>query len=152
MGPFQPTGAFQQDLAPQPGAVPHESATIGPDRWGGKRTSLPVKPRPPAHPVTRDQKRSLFLHAAIAEELKNRPIEVVEIARRNISRMRSRNPGAWKLLDEWEQIVEGTTDEIVARMLDPSDRGQNLRQVTPFAGVLTPTQRFDVYRSFANRE
>lgn len=97
---------------------------------------------------TRDQERSLHLHAAISRALRARGAEVVEIARRNISRMQSLNPHALPLLDEWEQILEGTTDQIVARMLDPSEHGRDLRQVTPFAGVLTRAQRAAVYKSF----
>ena len=58
------------------------------------------------------------------------------------------NPNASPLLDEWERILEGTVNHIVARMLDPSEHGRDLRQVTPFAGVLKPAQRAAVYRSF----
>ena len=99
-------------------------------------------------PFTRDQERSLYLHAAISQELRTRGTAVIDIARRNISRMRSINPHASPLLDEWERILDGTINQIVARMLDPSEHGRDLRQVTPFAGVLTPTQRAAVYRSF----
>ena len=99
-------------------------------------------------PLTRDQERSMFLHAAIAKELRVRGAEVVEVAQRNISRMRSMNPHASPLLDECEKILQGTIDQIVGRMLDPSEHGCDLRQVTPFAGVLTPAQRAAAYRSF----
>ena len=99
-------------------------------------------------PLTRDQERSLFLHAAIAKELRVRGTEVIEIARRNISLMRSVNPHASPLLDEWEQILQGRIDQIVARMLDPGEPGRDLRQVSPFAGVLTAAQRLAVYESF----
>ncbi|WP_420618032.1 helix-turn-helix domain-containing protein [Candidatus Poriferisocius sp.] len=99
-------------------------------------------------PLTRDQARSLALHGAIARELRAQGGEFLEIARRNISRMRSLNPHASPLLDEWERIIEGTADQIVARMLDPSEHGRDLRQVTPFAGVLSPAQRAAAYESF----
>ena len=98
--------------------------------------------------LTRDQERSLFLHAAIAKELRVRQTEIIAVARRNISRMRSVNPHAWRLLDDWERILQGTTSQIVACMLDPSEHGRDLRQVSPFAGVLTLEQRIGVYRSF----
>ena len=102
--------------------------------------------------LTRDQERSLFLHAAIAEELRARGTEVIEIARRNIFRMRSANPHASPLLNEWERILQRTSDHIVVRMLDPSEHGRDLRQVSPFAGVLTAAQRLAVYRSFRGAE
>lgn len=98
--------------------------------------------------LTRDQERSLFLHAAIAKELTARGTEILNTARENILRMRSANPHASPLLDEWEWILHGTTSQIVARMLDPSDHGRDLRQVSPFAGVLTSAQRVAVYQSF----
>ena len=103
-------------------------------------------------PFTRDQRRSLYLHAAIAKELSNRHTEVIEIARQNIDKMRSVNPHAWRLLDEWERILRLTPSQIGACMLDPSEHARDLRQVTPFAGVLTPAQRADVYRSFRSAE
>ena len=99
-------------------------------------------------PMTRDQQRSLHLHAAIAKELKARESEVMEIARQNLSLMRTVNPDAWPLLDRWERILQETIDQVVIRMLDPSELGRDLRQVSPFAGVLTAAQRVAVYRSF----
>ena len=99
-------------------------------------------------PFTRDQARSMALHIAISQEWRKREREIIGIGRRNITRMRAQNPHASPLLEEWERILEGTTEQILARMLDPGERGRELRQVTPFAGVLTPAKRTAVYRSF----
>ena len=109
------------------------------------------RPPVPGAKLTRDQARSLFLHAAVAQEMRSRGTEGIEIARRNIAHMRSVNPHAAPLLDEWERILQGTIDQIIASMLDPSVHGQDLRQVTPFGGILTPAQRTDVYRQFGER-
>lgn len=98
--------------------------------------------------LTRDQERSLVLHKAIAKELRARETEVLQIARQNILRMRSVNPHATPLLDEWERILQGTIDQIVACFLDPGEHSRDLRQVSPFAAVLTAAQRVAVYRSF----
>ena len=99
---------------------------------------------------TRDQARSLALHVIIAQEVRGRRSEVLDIAYRNIKRMRSNNPHASALLEEWERILSGSTQQIVSRMLDPSEHGRDLRQVTPFAGVLSPTKRTAFYRSCQN--
>ena len=109
------------------------------------------RPPVPGAKLTRDQARSLFLHAAVAQEMRSRGTEGIEIARRNIAHMRSVNPHAAPLLDEWERILQGTIDQIIASMLDPSVHGQDLRQVTPFGGILTPAQRTDVYQQFGER-
>jgi hypothetical protein len=41
---------------------------------------------------------------------------------------------------------------VVDVLLDPHPRARELRQVTPFAGVLSPAERADVYRHFAGSE
>lgn len=99
-------------------------------------------------PMTRDQRRSLALHQAIAAELAARPHSVLETAHRNIAVMRAATPGAAHLLDEWDRILRLPTGLVASRMLDPSDHGRDLRQVTPFAGVLDARSRAAVYRAF----
>ena len=64
--------------------------------------------------LTREDRRSLALHEAIARRL----IE---------------DPG-------------------VDVLLDPRPRARELRQVTPFAGILSPAERAEVYRRFAASE
>ncbi|MGH9011983.1 MAG: helix-turn-helix domain-containing protein [Acidimicrobiia bacterium] len=98
--------------------------------------------------MTRDQRRSLALHLAIAAELAARPESVLETARRNIAVMRAAVPGAGHLLDEWNRILRLPTGLVASRMLDPSDHGRDLRQVTPFAGILDARSRGAVYRAF----
>ena len=103
-------------------------------------------------PLTRDQARSLALHARIAQKLHRRGTSVIEAARRNVVLMKARSPHAAPLLDEWGRILEGTTNQIIARMLDPGEHGRDLRQVTPFAGVLTPAERAAAYASFRSSD
>ena len=66
--------------------------------------------------------------------------------------MWDRNPHAHDLLGEWREILSRPTDEIVEAMLDPGLRARDLRQVTPFAGVLDAPERTRVYREFARGE
>lgn len=98
--------------------------------------------------MTRDQRRSLALHVAIAGELAARPDEVVETARRNVAVMRVAGQGAGALLAEWERILDLPPVLVASRMLDPSEHGRDLRQVTPFSGVLSAGARAAVYRAF----
>lgn len=99
-------------------------------------------------PMTRDQFRSIALHQAIARQLVDQPEAVVAKARQNLKVMGRSNPNARPLLEEWNAILGSSTTEIVSQMLDPSEHGRDLRQVTPFAGVLTARQRAVVYRAF----
>lgn len=102
--------------------------------------------------MTREDRRSLFLHQAITEQLRRSPDPVVRKARRNLRRMLDRHPEAGRLLNDWMRILEGPVEQMIAAMTDTSVRARALRQVTPFAGVLTADQRAGVYREFRRRE
>jgi transcriptional regulator with XRE-family HTH domain len=102
--------------------------------------------------MTREDRRSLFLHQAIAEQLRRSPEGVIRKARRNLRRMREGHPDAGPLLNEWVRILEGPVDQIIAVMTDQSPDSRELRQVTPFAGVLTAAQRAQAYQEFRRRE
>lgn len=102
--------------------------------------------------LTREDRRSLSLHRAIAEVLRRSPEATISHAGRNLQRMIGLHRGASALLDEWGRILERPIDEIVSAMIDPDMHARDLRQVTPFAGVLGATERTQVYRAFAAGE
>jgi hypothetical protein len=102
--------------------------------------------------MTREERRSLHLHRAIARRLERFPEEVLARARDTLSLMRSKHPEASQLFREWEVILDRPVSEIVSALIDPSSHGRELRQVTPFAGVLTAEERTEVYRSFREEE
>ena len=102
--------------------------------------------------MTREDRRSLALHRAIADRLVESPRDVLEKAQRNLLLMQNRHPHAHSLLAEWGEILLKPVDEIAVALLDPSLRGRDLRKVTPFAGVLSAADRAKVYRQFARRE
>ena len=51
---------------------------------------------------------------------------------------------------EWLIILQRPWEEVRAVLLDESDEGQRLRQNDPFCGVLTPQERWAIYRESAN--
>jgi DNA-binding XRE family transcriptional regulator len=99
-------------------------------------------------PMSREEARSVALHQEIAGVLGSDPERVLRLARMNVARMRAANPNAAILLDEWNRILDIPVQFVVSRMLDPSEHGRELRQVSPFAGVLDARQRAAVYRAF----
>lgn len=105
---------------------------------------------PPA--MTREDRRSLALHRAIADRLTADPTTTLNHARRNLTLMRDRNPRADNLLAEWDNILSRPVDAIVNTMLDANQSARDLRKVTPFAGVLGPKERTLIYRQFARRD
>lgn len=99
-------------------------------------------------PLTREDRRSLELHRAIARRLTTDPRTVVAHARRNLARMRRRNRHAAKLLREWEVILDRPVPALVATLTSSSDWARQLRHVTPFAGILSAGERAAVYDAF----
>lgn len=47
---------------------------------------------------------------------------------------------------EWQTLLERPWEEVRAILLDESDEGQRRRQTDPFCGILTPDERWQIYR------
>jgi hypothetical protein len=52
---------------------------------------------------------------------------------------------------EWLNLLEKPWEEVRAILLDESDEGQRLRQTDPFCGILTPAERWEIYRQARER-
>jgi len=103
-------------------------------------------------PLTREERRSLFLHRAIARKLVEDPEPVLQRARRTLKLMWEMHPGARPLLREWQVLLDRAVLELVPVLLDLEPRARELRHVTPFAGVLSARERAEVYEAFRNAE
>jgi hypothetical protein len=53
---------------------------------------------------------------------------------------------------EWMAILERPWPEIRSVLLDDSEEGKRLRQNDPFCGILTPAERWEIYREAARNE
>jgi transcriptional regulator with XRE-family HTH domain len=102
--------------------------------------------------MTREERRSLFLHHAIVRRLREDPDAVLARARRNLATMRRSSPGAEALLREWDVLLDRPLDGLLAQILDPGEHARELRHVTPFAGVLSASERAETYRAFREAE
>jgi transcriptional regulator with XRE-family HTH domain len=102
--------------------------------------------------LTREDRRSLALHEAIARLLLEDPEAAIRRARKTLDLMMERHPGAAPLLTEWDRILDRPASEIAEVLIDPGSRARELRQVTPFAGLLSPAQRAETYKRFRTSE
>lgn len=92
--------------------------------------------------MSRDQRRSLWPADATAGKIAVDPDGCLEIARKNLRAMRTRSRGeSRKWLDEWERLLDGSIDRLLDVCTSRSLRGRELRQNSPFAGVLGPDER-----------
>ncbi|HEX9564515.1 MAG TPA: helix-turn-helix transcriptional regulator [Gemmatimonadaceae bacterium] len=103
-------------------------------------------------PLTREDHRSLELHRAIAARLEADPKAVLALARRNLTTMRAHPAQAMQLLREWGVILDRPLPALLPVLTDPGEWARELRQVTPFSGVLSAAERNATYRAFADAE
>lgn len=102
--------------------------------------------------LTREERRSLALHRAIAERLEQDPKGVLAQARTSLARMSARSGEATHLLREWKVILDRPVEALLPVLTDPGEWARELRHVTPFSGVLSAAERTAVYRAFADDE
>jgi hypothetical protein len=83
------------------------------------------------------------LHKALLAKLIGDLGEVRTRARRNLARSRSvvRGRQAQDWLDEWSRLIDGPPSELVEVFLGEDEHSIDLRQVSPFAGVLSEDER-----------
>ena len=93
---------------------------------------------------------SLELARRVAERMRWQP-EVVDFARANLVRWSQQNtsvPSLLRCYAEWRQILARPVEEICELLCSESDNAQRLRQNSPFAGVLSPAEVWEVKARF----
>jgi hypothetical protein len=91
---------------------------------------------------------SLEMARIVAAGLPDHP-EWLDLARTNLDNWSKRNHDAPRLLrnyDEWRRLLELPVPEICALLTAETDRSRRLRLNTPFAGVLSPQEVWDIKR------
>lgn len=100
--------------------------------------------------ISEEELRSLWLHRAIAAKIQDDPERARAVARENIAIRRAADEPAraeaWR--HAWEALLDGPLDLLLATLCSTSSRAAQLRQTAPFAGLLSPQERWSVYRSF----
>ncbi|ROO87860.1 hypothetical protein EDD29_5507 [Actinocorallia herbida] len=92
--------------------------------------------------LSREAERSLWLNRAVVAELESDADRVLGTARRNLERMRGRegwghNP--WFV--RWRIVLDSGVDAVIEVLLSRDPEAVELRQNTPFAGVLAQEDR-----------
>ncbi len=93
--------------------------------------------------LTRDQERSLWLHRIGAGKLGIDPAGGVGRAPENLTRLREIHPRgvAARYLAEWQLLLAGNLDDTLDLLTSRSPRAIELRQNSPFSGVLPEDER-----------
>jgi transcriptional regulator with XRE-family HTH domain len=103
----------------------------------------------PERPLERREERvSLEMHRLIAIRLIEDPQRVLSVMPANISRMRTIVHGTLvqKWLDDWERLAERPVWEIVRVLLSTAPFAIEMRQNSPFNGILSEEERMEAIR------
>jgi len=104
--------------------------------------------------MTEEQRKQLWMHQALLTHLLTRPKEVMGLARENIRRWSSMHRADGRTvayLREWDSILDQGLEETVDTILSTSPRARELRQNSPFAGVLSQAERTQALRTFREK-
>lgn len=123
-----------------------ESVRVGRHRRIRRSAVLEVLPAP----ARRDVQRLLWLHGAVAGRLVLDPDRVIAKAKANLSRLQSihRRGRVASLLAEWSRILDRGVDAVFDALTSRTPRAAELRQNSPFAGVLPEATRNRVLEAF----
>lgn len=95
----------------------------------------------------RIDQRSLALHRAIAGKLRENPA-LIEIARDNLNRWSQTANRSQPYWDAWREILTRPLPEVLTLLIEESESMTAMRQATPFAGVLEPSERWAIFEKF----
>jgi excisionase family DNA binding protein len=101
-------------------------------------------------PLSRDQRQSVWLHAAVAGHLVADPAGTIARARTNLERMRAIHPTgmAARWLADWQSVLDRGPEAVLEALTARGPLAIELRQSSPFAGVLSSDGRETVLRAF----
>jgi excisionase family DNA binding protein len=101
--------------------------------------------------LTREEEKSLRLHQALLTPMLTEPNAVIAKARHNLDRwtgMHRSDGMAMLYFDKWNRVLDQGLDALVDVLISTSQEARELRQNSPFAGVLPNETRLQVLRTF----
>ena len=104
--------------------------------------------------TTRETAVSLALGRLVASAVLRNPTPHLERARCRVAAIlegQAGPPGQRLWATEWQRLLDGPLEAVVAALIDPGERGYELRQNMPFTGLLGDEERLEAVRR-ASRE
>ena len=93
----------------------------------------------------RNEERSIALHQAVADRLREDPT-LIGRARGRIDTWLAEGRIHQLYGETWQRLLSGPLDRLLAVLTHDDDRARALRQCSPFAGVLDPRTRWRIWR------
>ena len=104
--------------------------------------------------LNRDQRQSLWLHGAVAGHLTADPVGTLARARTNLERLRTAHPKGMsaRWLQTWQSVLDLGPEAVLQTLTSQTPLAIDLRQNSPFAGVLPDEERRRVLGAFRERD
>lgn len=93
--------------------------------------------------------RAFALHEAVAAKLENDP-SLLAIAKANIDRWARRGVRS-TYFTQWQRILDGPLSGVLEILRSTDENAVSLRQSSPFAGILSESERLAIHHAFAAR-
>lgn len=100
--------------------------------------------------MTRDQLRSLWVHRGVAARIASDPSGTLGLARENARKRLASGPasGSALWLRRWLRLIDQGPEPVMEALTSSSNAARELRQNSPFAGVLTEPERLAILNAF----
>ena len=96
------------------------------------------------------EERSLELHRLVAERLREDP-RLVDAARERARGWLTDGSVAARWAEAWLEVLDRPLEALATILTDPGEWARQLRQTSPFAGVIDPRSRWETWRSVGKR-
>ena len=99
-------------------------------------------------PLTNDQLRSLWLHRAAAGHIVGDPVGALARARARIEELLAGEPDGARWLRQWLGLIDRGPEAVMRAMTSIDPLARELRQNSPFAGLLPDDERRAILEAF----
>jgi len=100
--------------------------------------------------VRPEVERSLALHHEVAERLRRDP-ELLEAALERVERWLTEGSVHEVWAEAWRSILDAGLEAVIEVLTDTAPEAHDLRQVSPFTGILDPRTRWAILRACSPR-
>ena len=94
------------------------------------------------------EQRILAQHRIVANRLLADPEKVIRFASANLKRWsdgysKEERP---RWMDDWSRLLSDSPEAVVEILTSNSEEANRLRSSSPFAGIVSPRERWEIYR------
>jgi len=91
--------------------------------------------------------RSIEYHRKIGEYIQADPSILKIVKQRLHASLRGGDASRRHWASAWLKLIDGPIDILLRALVDPGESAKELRQSTPFTGILTPEERREIFNA-----